>query len=317
MYESLISNLREHAEWAHANEWESPITLGDDLETAIETIEGLRAEIDTIFKTLLDKHEKSNLNHDKNIKIEALIKNARVCYGDIEIDEDKEECSNYCIDSRDCRGTEIRWCRQWLIHDLCEAIEALQAELDRLKNCRHECKIVCLLDEYNKKCTELEKVKSELIELRIAWDMYGGAENITGAFAELEKVKAELDTLCKMQPVKLEKAEARSLSFVLAAELSEVRGELEKVKAERDKFEQMYLQSEVDATNLIGELTEVSAENARLRRERDAAVADMRAQLCLVCKKFKSCRPRRRDIESGGCAAFEWRGPDGRGEVDA
>lgn len=24
MYEALISNLREHAEWAHANEWESP-----------------------------------------------------------------------------------------------------------------------------------------------------------------------------------------------------------------------------------------------------------------------------------------------------
>jgi hypothetical protein len=123
-----------------------------------------------------------------------------------------------------------------------KAIEALQAELDRLKNCRRECKIVCLLDEYNKKCTELEKAKAELMELRIAWDMYGGAENITGAFAELEKVKAELDTLCKMQPVKLEKAEARSLSFVLAAELSEVRGELEKVKAE----------------------------NARLRREREA-----------------------------------------------
>lgn len=158
MYESLISNLREHAEWAHANEWESPITLGDDLEGAIK------------------------------------------------------------------------------------AIEALQAELDRIKNCRRECKIVCLLDEYNKKCTELEKAKAELMELRIAWDMYGGAENITGAFAELEKVKAELDTLCKMQPVKLEKAEARSLSFVLAAELSEVRGELEKVKAE----------------------------NARLRREREA-----------------------------------------------
>lgn len=51
-----------------------------------------------------------------------------------------------------------------------------------------------------------------------------------------------MDTLCKMQPVKLEKAEARSLSFMLAAELSEVRGELEKVKAE----------------------------NARLRREREA-----------------------------------------------
>lgn len=82
MYESLISNLREHAEWAHANEWESPITLGDDLEGAIK------------------------------------------------------------------------------------AIEALQAELDRLKNCRRECKIVCLLDEYNKKCTELEKVKAENARLR-------------------------------------------------------------------------------------------------------------------------------------------------------
>lgn len=80
MYESLISNLREHAEWAHANEWESPITLGDDLEGAIK------------------------------------------------------------------------------------AIEALQAELDRLKNCRRECKIVCLLDEYNKKCAELEKVKAIIDE---------------------------------------------------------------------------------------------------------------------------------------------------------
>ena len=77
--------------------------------------------------------------------------------------------------------------------------------------------------------TMLEKVKSELMELRIAWDMYGGAENITGAFAELEKVKDE-----------------------------------------RDRFEQMYLQSEADATNLTGELAEVSAENARLRREREA-----------------------------------------------
>ena len=28
----LAEKLREHAEWAHANEWETPITLGDDLE---------------------------------------------------------------------------------------------------------------------------------------------------------------------------------------------------------------------------------------------------------------------------------------------
>lgn len=50
IYASLISNLREHAEWAHANEWESPITLGDDLEEAIESIETLKAELDTLRK---------------------------------------------------------------------------------------------------------------------------------------------------------------------------------------------------------------------------------------------------------------------------
>lgn len=39
----LAEKLREHAEWAHANEWETPITLGDDLEAAANTIEQLKA----------------------------------------------------------------------------------------------------------------------------------------------------------------------------------------------------------------------------------------------------------------------------------
>lgn len=29
--QDLVNALREHAEWARANEWETPITLGDDL----------------------------------------------------------------------------------------------------------------------------------------------------------------------------------------------------------------------------------------------------------------------------------------------
>ena len=32
--QKLISNLKEDAEWAYANEWETPITLGDHLEAA-------------------------------------------------------------------------------------------------------------------------------------------------------------------------------------------------------------------------------------------------------------------------------------------
>lgn len=31
---NLVNALREHAEWARANEWETPITLGDDLVEA-------------------------------------------------------------------------------------------------------------------------------------------------------------------------------------------------------------------------------------------------------------------------------------------
>ena len=34
---NLVNALREHAEWARANEWETPITLGDDLvDDAVE-----------------------------------------------------------------------------------------------------------------------------------------------------------------------------------------------------------------------------------------------------------------------------------------
>lgn len=46
----------------------------------------------------------------------------------------------------------------------CQARKILQEAadaLDKLKKCRHECKIDCLLEEYEKKKDELEKVKRE------------------------------------------------------------------------------------------------------------------------------------------------------------
>lgn len=56
----LVKALREHAEWQRGNEWETPITLGDDLVEAADRIanqnthilalqkeiEGLRAQLD-------------------------------------------------------------------------------------------------------------------------------------------------------------------------------------------------------------------------------------------------------------------------------
>lgn len=36
--QELIQALREHAEWAEGNQWETPITLGDDLTEAADRI---------------------------------------------------------------------------------------------------------------------------------------------------------------------------------------------------------------------------------------------------------------------------------------
>jgi hypothetical protein len=42
---NLVNALREHAEWAQANEWETPITLGDDLTEAADRLENQNAHI--------------------------------------------------------------------------------------------------------------------------------------------------------------------------------------------------------------------------------------------------------------------------------
>lgn len=45
---NLVNALREHAEWAQANEWETPITLGDDLTEAADRIEAQAKEIENL-----------------------------------------------------------------------------------------------------------------------------------------------------------------------------------------------------------------------------------------------------------------------------
>lgn len=42
---NLVNALREHAEWARANEWETPITLGDDLTEAADRLENQNTHI--------------------------------------------------------------------------------------------------------------------------------------------------------------------------------------------------------------------------------------------------------------------------------
>lgn len=61
---NLVNALREHAEWARANEWETPITLGDDLTEAVDRIEAQAKEIDTLRNELCLKCGNYTLAHD-------------------------------------------------------------------------------------------------------------------------------------------------------------------------------------------------------------------------------------------------------------
>lgn len=61
---NLVNALREHAEWARANEWEMPITLGDDLTEAADRIEAQAKEIDALRNELCLKCGKYTLAHE-------------------------------------------------------------------------------------------------------------------------------------------------------------------------------------------------------------------------------------------------------------
>lgn len=61
---NLVNALREHAEWARANEWETPITLGDDLAEAADRIEAQAKELDALRNELCLKCGNYTLAHD-------------------------------------------------------------------------------------------------------------------------------------------------------------------------------------------------------------------------------------------------------------
>lgn len=60
---NLVNALREHAEWARANEWETPITLGDDLTESADLIEAQAKEIDAMRNELCLKYGNYTLAH--------------------------------------------------------------------------------------------------------------------------------------------------------------------------------------------------------------------------------------------------------------
>lgn len=62
--QNLVNALREHAEWARENEWETPITLCDDLAGAADLIEAWAKEIDALRNELCLKCGNYTLAHE-------------------------------------------------------------------------------------------------------------------------------------------------------------------------------------------------------------------------------------------------------------
>lgn len=74
--QDLVNALREHAEWARANEWETPITLGDDLEKTADRIEAQTKEIEKLRAQL--RHLCRNCDLDRLEKLAEADRDGRV-----------------------------------------------------------------------------------------------------------------------------------------------------------------------------------------------------------------------------------------------
>ena len=61
---NLVNALREHAEWARANEWETPITLGDDLVAAADRLANQNTHILALQKEIAGLREALRWVHD-------------------------------------------------------------------------------------------------------------------------------------------------------------------------------------------------------------------------------------------------------------
>lgn len=61
---NLVNALREHAEWQRGNEWETPITLGDDLVAAADRLANQNTHILALQKEIAGLRKAVRWVHD-------------------------------------------------------------------------------------------------------------------------------------------------------------------------------------------------------------------------------------------------------------
>ena len=93
MHTELIKALKEDAEWAHANEWETPITLGDHLDAAAAALDTANAN--------------AKLFDEATARAEAAEAERDACKADFEacMRGGMESCA-YCIHDDECEPGE-------------------------------------------------------------------------------------------------------------------------------------------------------------------------------------------------------------------
>ena len=112
----LIVALREDAEWAQANEWETPITLSEHLDEAADLIESLSAQFEQVEK------ERDGLNimlAQAQAMLETRTRERDAAVQDLEMCCPCEVCTRSCkydkVNAYDeCadfewRGVEVEW----------------------------------------------------------------------------------------------------------------------------------------------------------------------------------------------------------------
>ena len=67
--QNLVNALCEHADWARANEWETPITLSDDLAEAADRIEAQAKEIENLRAQLRHLEELAEADRDGRLVV--------------------------------------------------------------------------------------------------------------------------------------------------------------------------------------------------------------------------------------------------------
>ena len=125
-YDKLIRRLRNDAD-AYRN--------GKTLGRAFADQEDVLDNAATALSTL----------HGENEKLRA----ENIRWGQVASEQDK------AIDNL---RKELEW-KDKVIELAQRKEREAKAELERLKNCRHECKIECLLEEYNRVVAELKQLK--------------------------------------------------------------------------------------------------------------------------------------------------------------